>query len=76
MSGNVEEWCFDYYADWGTGELTNPVHWSGRYKIVKGGSIRDGYDYLKLFDKYYNYNYTDCTFKTAYRGIRIARNTE
>ena len=76
MSGNVEEWCFDYYAGWGTGELTNPVHWSGNSKIVKGGSIRDGYDYLKLFDKYYGSYSTDCTYKTAYRGIRIARNTE
>ena len=38
MSGNVAEWCYDYYADFGTGELTNPMHESGSDRMCRGGS--------------------------------------
>lgn len=37
MSGNIAEWCYDYNIDFGTGELTNPIHETGSYKVIRGG---------------------------------------
>lgn len=81
MSGNVAEWCFDYYADWRTGELTNPVHWSGNYKILKWGSLYMDNKYCNIFDRTtYYYSYTSyasyASTKTGWIGIRPARNAD
>lgn len=75
MSGNVAEWCFDFYADWGTGELTNPVHWSGNYKLLKHGSLYTDSQCCAIFDRttgYYDFSYA--SRQTKWIGIRIARN--
>ncbi len=41
MSGNVAEFCYDRIAEFGAGELTNPIHETGTdyygYRIVRGG---------------------------------------
>ena len=73
MSGNVAEWCFDYYADWGTGELTNPVHWSGEYKILKWGSLYTASCTIFYRTTIYYYSSYAST-KNRWIGIRIARN--
>lgn len=42
MSGNVEEWCWDWFAPYGSGRMTNyrgPV--SGSLKVKRGGSWLD-----------------------------------
>lgn len=73
MSGNVAEWCYDSYAGFGTGELTNPVHESGSNRIYRGGNFysRTG-QYLKIFDRdYFSENHIASDF-----GIRPARNAE
>ena len=87
MSGNVAEWCYDYYADFGTGELTNPVHESESYRCIRGGGFAHSASYKpKIFcrvyaevsissiDSYSNYfaNY----WNIREMGIRPVRNAE
>ena len=39
MSGNVYEWCYDWYGAYDSGSHTNPVGpGSGSYRIIRGGS--------------------------------------
>lgn len=71
MSGNIDELCFDSYASWGTGELTNPVHWiQGASKILKGGSLYD------LGSTIWGRDGNSSTTRCRYVGIRPARNAE
>jgi formylglycine-generating enzyme required for sulfatase activity len=42
MSGNVLEWCFDWYGPYPGGSVTDPVGpATGSYKIARGGSWRN-----------------------------------
>lgn len=77
MSGNVAEWCFDHYADWGTGELTNPVHWSGDHLVLKWGSLYSNSSANEIYyrDTYY-YGYSESNSRIKWVGIRIARNAD
>jgi len=44
MSGNVIEWCEDYYAPYPDGPVTDPVVTEGSQRVERGGS------YFYLFD--------------------------
>jgi formylglycine-generating enzyme required for sulfatase activity len=39
MHGNVCEWCFDMYDAYTAGHATDPVKYSGSYRVFRGGSI-------------------------------------
>lgn len=42
LSGNVYEWCSDYYGDYANGAMNNPKGLeSGSFKVVRGGSWFD-----------------------------------
>ena len=72
MSANAMEWCYDYEAGYGTGELTNPVHESGTYKVYRGGALTSYKDYCTI---YYRNTYGSSSSKHSLSGIRIAQNS-
>lgn len=74
MSGNESEWCFDHYADWGTGELHNPVHWDGKGRTIRGGNTHSAASRISIFNR--DYNDVESQGLTYALGIRIARNAE
>lgn len=65
MNGNVAEWCYDYNIDFGTGELTNPIHETGSYKVIRGGdcipdssaSVQDTSIACTTYERCSNYAY-------------------
>lgn len=89
MSGNIGEWCFDTNASFGTGELTNPVHFGSTdgSRIYRGGTLgtRMNPDSLILWQHNVNYPTGQGSYEISYTnggrdlfivGLRIARNAE
>jgi len=49
MSGNVLEWCFDWYGSIGAGEVIDPQGAaSGTYRVLRGGSWGGSADYCTV----------------------------
>ena len=69
MSGNVEEWCSDWYGDYTSGALTNPKGpESGSRRVYRGGGWVGGYDdCLSSFRNCVSPAYSD-----GYLGLRLA----
>lgn len=70
MSGNLEEWCYDWLADYTSSPQFNPTGpQTGTYKVIRGG------DYL-------NGNWWQITYRTGitpytpYQGFRLVRDME
>jgi len=70
MSGNVLEWCWDWYGNYGSESQTNPTGpSSGSHRIRRGGSWDDNAGNLRLANR----DYIPPGLRGSYRGFRIAR---
>ena len=69
MSGNVYEWCQDWYGSYGSGSQTNPQGASsGLYRVLRGGGCYINAGYCRVSNRF-NYN-PDYGFSIG--GLRLA----
>ena len=71
MSGNVHEWCSDWYGSYSSSAQTNPTGpSSGSYRVLRGGSWGSGYAwYCRVV--YRSYDSPDCRSNRI--GFRLVR---
>ena len=69
MSGNVSEWCSDWYGDYSSGAQTNPKGpYGGSHRVSRGGSWRSLAGYCRSSIRNYYYP----TNRYNIRGLRLA----
>ena len=69
MSGNVEEWCQDWYGDYSSSPQRNPKGvGSGSNRVSRGGGCANGAFYCRV--SYRNFTTTD--YSNSYLGFRLA----
>ena len=69
MSGNAEEWVWDFYAPYSAETQYNPVCEKGTSHVVRGGGFACSADeYFTVFHRHESSSYSSCT------GLRVVRN--
>ena len=68
MSGNVDEWCQDYYGYYSSSNQTNPTGgYFGPERVYRGGSWRS-----EACDCRVSYRFFESQLKYSFLGLRLA----
>lgn len=74
MSGNVEEWCQDWYGAYSAEAQTNPTGpASGNYNVFRGGAVNDGPAKCRVSIRSY---YAGWDGFSRYVGLRLVMSAE
>ena len=69
MHGNVCEWCLDWYGNYATGSVTDPVgSASGSIRVLRGGNCNYGAQYCRSA---YRFNYYPSGWSNSGFGFRL-----
>ena len=69
MSGNVCEWCQDWYGSYSSGSQTNPTGASsGSYRVFRGGSWHSSAGYCRVSIR----SSSTPSFRDYFLGLRLA----
>ena len=74
MSGNVAEWVQDWYGDYSSGPVTDPLGPnSGSYRVIRGGSVFTNARFCRVAMRLYASPDQDRCFSKCYVGFRLVR---